>query len=194
MNIPLPNRWRSWLAVILIGFGARCPAQAQGTPVFSQMSSQAIGGGAYHYDIVLSNISQDPVGTFWFAWVPGMDFLPSMPVNIQPPPSWIYILNGGPGYSINFYANPHEAALQPGDALTFGFDSMDSPETLAGNSPFFPTYPILTSVVYTGAPLSGPEFVFVVESVPEPTTTILFALGMIMAVTVGRRSLYMRTG
>src|SRR5262245_54908971 len=127
MKTLLPKRWRLWLAIFIVVFGVRGASLAQGTLVSSLITSQPIGGGAWHYDIVLTNISQDPVGTFWFAWVPGADFLPSMPMNIQPPTDWIYILNGGPGYSINYYANPHDAAIQPGDALTFGFDSMDSP-------------------------------------------------------------------
>jgi hypothetical protein len=77
--------------------------------------------------------------------------------------------------------------MQPGDSLLFGFDSTDSPATLGGNSPFFPSYPIYTSYIYGGAPFSGPGYQFLVQPVPEPAPMNLLAVGALAPAVASRR-------
>ena len=43
-----------------------------------------IAPGDYRYTITLKDTGTTPIGTFWFAWVPGEDFLPSKPEGFGP--------------------------------------------------------------------------------------------------------------
>jgi hypothetical protein len=142
-------------------------------------------GALFHYDGVLNNTSTDgsALGTFWFAWVPGDDFLPTSPTNITSPTGWqAFVTNAGPsdGFAIQWTAKTGDADLAAGSSLGgFGFDSVDTPAQLQGDSPFFPGTPTTTSFVYTGTPFSDGGDVFVASTVvaaPEPAS--LAALGM----------------
>jgi hypothetical protein len=162
----------------ILAFGASPQSRAQGTSAFAQMTSSPIAGG-YHYDITLNNTGSVDIGTFWFGWVPGYDFLPSAPSNIQAPSGWYGYPSGGyppDGNSIEFYA--YAGGLSPGSSLDFGFDSADSPATLAGDSANYPFDPILTAYTYGGTPFSdaGNQFQ-VLQSVPEPSTLGLLTAG-----------------
>ncbi len=65
--------------------------------------------------------------------------------------------------------------------MTFGFKSADTPAELMGNSPFFPTSPVLTSFVYSMGPLKGDgqEILVSFASVPEPSSLMLGTVGVL---------------
>ncbi len=151
---------------------------AQGYVAGAQISNQAVGDGTYNYTITLTNesASTQPIGMFWFAWVPdyyGYDLLTSYPTVTQMPNGWYaYIVNGSyyypDGYSIDFY-NYSGSALMPGSSVTFGFNSADSPDTLGQNSQYYPV-PTMTSYVYNSYPPSdsGAQFVVTPAVTPPP--------------------------
>ena len=149
-------------------------------------------GAAFDYSATLTNSasSTDSIGTFWLAWVPGADFLPTAPTNILAPAGWsATVTNEGPsdGFAIQYVASSAAFDLAPGKSLSgFGFTSADTPAQLAGNSPFFPTSPALTSFVYQGGPFVGDSTQFVasvslepqsppppVAAVPEPSSLLI---------------------
>jgi hypothetical protein len=148
-------------------------------------------GVDYDYTITLNNkgTSTSPIETLWYAWVPGADFLPTSPLSVQPPTGWTEIITGGSvndGYAIQFTTST--SPLNPGNSLLFQFQSADTPTQLAGNSPTHPTFPVGTSVLYSGAPLSvGPSESFVVQSVPEPSSLGLLLIGGSLLLRFGRR-------
>jgi hypothetical protein len=160
---------------------------AQGIVANAQISGQPAGGGVYSYTIVLNNSasSASSISTFWYAWVPGADFLPSSPGSVQPPAGWGDSVQGGPyydpyygyyypdGYSIEF--TTMTSPLTPGSSMSFTFVSSDSPAALAGNSPIFSYYPVGTSYVFSGVGESGNSGQFIVQSVPEPSALALLA-------------------
>ena len=85
------------------------------------------------------------------------------------------------GYAIQYVSNSAGADIAAGASLSgFGFTSPDSPSVLAGNSPAYPTFPVLTATVYQNGPFSGATEQFVVQfaSVPEPSTLTLGAIGL----------------
>jgi len=116
----------------------------------------------------LTNSSTSTVSleTFWFAWTPGQDYLPTKPASETSPTGWNVDLishntNPPDGFAIRWVTTT--APLAPGDSLQFGFVSSDSPATLAGDSTFFAKPPIGTSVVYQNGPFSGATDTFVVQ-------------------------------
>jgi len=136
----------------------------------------------WQYDISLDDIGTTNIGTLWFSWIPGEEFMPTSPTNIVSPPGWTENITGGfPGDGFAIQWVDGGAPLTPGHTLTgFQFDSTTSPTAIAGNSPFFPGTPILTSFVYINGPLSdaGDRFVAQVaqtSSTPEPATDLLVA-------------------
>jgi hypothetical protein len=155
-------------------------------------------GAKWDYTITLTNTSgagNDSIETFWYAWVPGHDFLPGLaPTNIIAPSGWTDIVTGSgsasDGFAIQFKTST--AALAPGSSLTFGFTSAESPTVLAGNSPFSDNPPIGTSFVYSGQPFAGDHAQFVVSSVPEPSSLLLGLFGA--ASTFGYLKLKNRKG
>ena len=177
---------RKLLLSLLFVLGTACTIQAQSIIANAQISGQAAGGGGYNYTITLNNTaaSTSPIGTFWYSWIPGEDFLPSSPTSVQPPTGWtdaITHFGALDGYAIEFTAST--PLLSPGSSLAFKFSSPDSPAAIAGNSPFYPTTPtpVGTSFLYGGiTPFSGASAEIVVQSVPEPSS-----LGLLMAGALG---------
>ncbi len=121
----------------------------------------------YQYDISVANTGTTNVGTFWFAWVPGEDFLSSVPSTTASPTGWSNSLTGldnsTDGTAIEWVATSHPIAA--GCSLSgFSFTTTESPTTLAGNAPTHPTTPVLTSFVYSAGPFSDAGFQFIVAS------------------------------
>ena len=143
------------------------------------ISSTAAGAG-FNYTINLTNASSSNagIGTFWYSWVPGRDFLATSPTSVTPPPGWtdnITHMGPGDGFAIQFLANSPANDVQPGSSLQFSFTSADSPTSLNGNSVFFPGTPVGTAFVYPQGPFSDAGHQFVVTpsqtSTPTPTPT-----------------------
>jgi hypothetical protein len=145
----------------------------------------------YHYDITLTDTGTTNLGTFWFGWVPGEDFLPSVPLSETSPTGWgnaagtssTPVVTGGhdssDGSAIQWVAQSTGAALTPGQSLSgFDFSSPDSLAALNGASPTHSPTPVLTSFVYIGAPETDPGDQFVVtEASPAATSTLAPTIG-----------------
>jgi hypothetical protein len=145
----------------------------------------SLGGGDFDYSIKLTDTGTTDLGTFWFSWIPGQDYLPVSPISEISPTGWHVgtISHGGSsdGYAIQWVASSD--LLTPGNSLTFSFESTATPAQIAGDSPFYPTTPVGTAFVYSGAPFSdgGDRLVATVET-PEPST---FALSFLALAAMG---------
>ena len=158
-----------------------------------QIRNTSLGGGLYNYTITLNNTGTGGLETFWFAWVPGENFLATNPTNIVSPTNWsANITHGGAGDGYGIQWLTSTAPLAAGSSLNFSFQSTDIPTAVAGNSVFYPTTPVGTSFIYSGGPFSDSGYQFVVASVPEPSDLCLLALVVLMvpAVRLSRRFFY----
>jgi hypothetical protein len=147
----------------------------------SAVISSTPDGPNFDYSIMLTNpsSSDSAIGTFWYAWiaVPDQDYLATRPISVTPPAGWTDTIthhaSGSDGYGILFTASSAASAVAPGSSLTFQFTSADPPSSVNGNSPFYPTTQVNTSVVYPQGPFSdaGHQFVVATASTPTPTPT-----------------------
>ena len=173
--------------VILLGF---IGSAARAAIIVDSTISAQFNGTSYDYTITLTNTAASTVnvGTFWFAWVPGEDFLKTPPISVTTPTGWVAAITHVPnvdtnGYAIQWVAGGSGAAfnpalaIAPGNSLTFGFRSTDIPAEVFGNSLFFNNPPVLTSFVYQNAPFSGESLQFIVRAVPEPSSLVLAGFG-----------------
>ncbi len=121
-----------------------------------------IDSSQWQYTITLDDTGSTTIGTLWFAWVPGRDFLATSPGSITAPAGWTDIItHGGPsdGYAIQWVASSPSSDIQPSGSLTgFSFVSSDSPSSVFGDSVFYPGTPVTTSFVYSGSPFSDGGF------------------------------------
>ena len=135
--------------------------QASATIVANQIDATH-----WQYSLTLTDTGSTTVGTFWFAWVPGQDFLATSPTSITDPTGWQHIITHGgssDGFGIQWKASLSSADIASGGTLAgFSFTSTDTPSEIGGNSVFFPSTPVLTSFVYSGVPFSDPGFQFTV--------------------------------
>jgi hypothetical protein len=166
-------------AVLAAALFARGASAAPIPPTASAtIAETTTGSTTFHYDLNLSDdaASPTPVGTFWFAWKPGQDYMTSSPTNVTSPAGWTDIITGGGttnGYAIQWKATSSASDMPAGSSLSgFGFDSADAPSVEFGESAFYPTTPVLTSVAYSGAPFSDAGTTFTVSAVPEPTLLV----------------------
>jgi hypothetical protein len=131
---------------------------ASGTLLYRQVDAST-----FRYDIDLQNSGTTNVGTLWYAWIPGHDFMPIAPTNIVSPPGWSAIVTGGNapnGFAIQWVNN--SGPLTPGHTLRgFGFDSQESLAQLADAT-------ISQTFVYSGAPFSDSGFQFNIVPTTHP--------------------------
>jgi hypothetical protein len=182
---------------IALAAGGRPTADAfAGTIKGSAVISAKADGPDFDCTITLTNTGgagNDPIATFWLAWMPGADFLATSPISVTNPSGWtdmiMHIAGGSPdGYAIQWDALNPSDALAPGSSLVFGFKSADTSAMTLGNSLFQPTVPALTSTLFSQGPFSGDAIFLQVTpaAVPEPSSMALgnLAIGGTLA---GRR-------
>jgi len=175
--------------VTSIVFGILCTAMCSPL-VASQMASatytfQPVSPGIWKYDFTLTDSGTTPIGTFWFSWLPGQGYMQTAPVSAASPSGWVAVTTNGVAAGDGFAERwvDTAGALMPGNSLSgFSFDSATTPSQLAGASPFHGGIPELTSDVYMGAPLVGPDAPFLVTlapaAVPEPSGIALALTGV----------------
>jgi hypothetical protein len=131
---------------------------------------QQINANTFRYNIELKNTGTTNLGTLWYSWVPGEDFLGANPTNIVSPAGWtanVTHAGANDGFAIQWVNGG--GAIASGKVVSgFGFDSSETPTDLAGKSPAFPATAISTSFIYAGAPLSDAGFQFSVAPTTHP--------------------------
>ena len=152
------------IGLFLIVCAAVMPAHAQLSASATVTASQ-VNATTYHYDLVLKNTGTTTIGTFWFAWIPGYDFLPSPVSNVKSPASWsdnITHFGASDGYGIQWLASGPSAYLAAGQTLSgFSFETSATPAQVEGDFNAYPGNPVETSEVYSGAPFSDNGYTFV---------------------------------
>ena len=144
--------------------------------------------GLYDYSLTLKNTGTTTIGTLWFAWVPGGDFLKPAPINATAPVGWTDNIFPNPatgGNSVRWVTSTD--LLAAGQSLSgFSFDSTETPAQLLGTFPSGTGAgdPILTSFVYEAAPFGDPGKQFVATAAtPEPGSLALLSTGLIGGAT-----------
>ena len=170
---------------LLIALGTASAAFAQGETGTATLNGVQ-NGSLFDYTLTLNNTGTTPIGTFWYAWVPGGFFLPSTPASATAPTGWTADIFQS--YSIQYTANSSADYLAGGSSLNFSFTSTDTPVALAGNVPIgtYAGTPIGTSYIYSAAPFSDSGYEFVVQSVPEPSVLGLLTAGFLGLVSTRR--------
>jgi hypothetical protein len=178
------------LAALLLGAGT---ASATPTSLLG-ISETQIDPVTYQYSLTLTDASTSStnIGTLWYAWIPGQDYLTTKPASatITSPPGWtLSTISGGgagDGYGIRWVSTATADQITPGESLAgFSFETTDPPSTIFGNSTFFPSTPTSTFFTYSGdSAFSGTSVESVGTAVPEPASiALLTPLGLLL----GRR-------
>lgn len=150
-------------------------AAAQGIIASGDVVGSAAGSDFdYTLSITDGSGATSGIGSFWYAWTPGNEFMPTTPLSAFAPSGWTATVSGG---SIQFIAGPSTPDVAPGSTLSgFGFTSTSSPAQLAGNDGLTP---IGTTVAYAGNLFVNPSdtFVFNTTATPEPSSLMLMGVG-----------------
>ncbi len=189
--------------LVLSGFLALSSSAlfAAGISATATLTDTQTASGAYNYTVNLNNTGTTTIGTFWFAWIPGAGFLPTVPTNISSPAGWNEVSTDA-GHALQWTTT--SSLLGSGQSLTgFDFTSTDSPAQLLGTYPGTATGVgagalDLTSFVYIGAPLADPGSQFVVAEAaptvtPEPDSLVLTLTGFGLAGFATLRRRFSRT-
>ncbi len=170
------------LGLMLVA-GAAASVQAQGQIASGIISGS--GSGPYTYNLTFSDAasSTSPVGSVWYAWVPGFFYLPGVPTSASAPSGWTATIDAN---SVQFVANSSANAIAAGSSLSgFSYQAAFSPAQLAAaaNSGL--------SVAYSGGLFSDAGYTFTVEmvTVPEPSALVLLMCGATGLCLIGRRRL-----
>ena len=153
-----------------------------------QIPNGTIGGsgsGPYVYSLTFSDAAgaTSPIGSVWYAWVPGFFYLPGIPTSALAPVGWTATISSD---SIQFVANSPANDITAGHSLSgFGYQASFSPAQLAAA----PNSGI--SVAYSGGLFSDAGQTFTVQpaTVPEPSAWPLLLSGVIVVWLVRHRKL-----
>lgn len=166
-----------FLAMLVLGTAVSVKGQGDmpsGTLGFS-------GNGPYLYTLTFSNApsATSPIGSVWYAWIPGHFYLPGQPISVAAPAGWTA---NASGHSVQWSANSAAYDIGPGQSLSgFSYRANFTPAQLAAapNSGL--------SDAYAGALQSDLGRYFTVQSVPEPSTVTLLILGATGLLLFSRR-------
>jgi hypothetical protein len=166
---------------LFLAFGSAASVRAQGQNASGTVSGS--GSGPYVFDVSFSDAGSatSPIGSVWYAWIPGQFFLPGTPTSASAPSGWTANIQGS---SIQFLASSPANYIQPGQQLSgFSFQATFSPATLAA------TANSGQSDAYSAGLFSDGGNIFTVQpsSVPEPSSLALVIPGAIGWLMVRRR-------
>lgn len=171
---------------LMLAAGVATSAHAQGEIATGTVSGS--GTGPYTYDLTFgaSPSSLSPVGSVWYAWVPGFFYLPGVPItgSAHAPSGWTATIFAN---SVQFAANSPANAIPIGQTLSgFSYQANFTPAQLAG------TANSGRSVAYAGGIETDPGFTFTVQTVtvPEPSTFALIAAASAGLLLANRRKLW----
>jgi len=153
----------------MLAFGTATLVKAQG-----EIASGTIvgaGSGSYVYNLTFSDAAgaTSPIGSVWYAWIPGQFYLPGVPTAAFAPAGWTANISAN---SVQFVANSPANDIAPGGSLSgFSYQAAFSPAQLAAapNSG--------VSFAYSGGLFSEAGKQFTVQAVPEPSAQILLLSG-----------------
>jgi hypothetical protein len=161
---------RILLGLLLVA-GTAASVLAQGQIASGTISGS--GSGPYTYSLSFSDAagSLSPVGSVWYAWVPGFFYLPGTPTSASAPAGWTATISGD---SVQFMANAPADYITAGQTLSgFSYQATFSPAQLAAapNSG--------RSDAYSAGLFSDTGYIFTVQivSAPEPSTLTLLICG-----------------
>lgn len=167
---------------LMLAASTTASVHAQGQMPSGTISSS--GSGPFTYSLTFSDsaAATKPIGSVWYAWVPGSFFLPGTPTGASAPSGWTATVSGD---SVQFVANSAANDITAGQTLSgFSYQAGFTPAQLAAapNSG--------VSVAYSGGLFSDAGSTFTVVSVvPEPSAGELLILGATALWWLGRRRL-----
>jgi hypothetical protein len=155
---------------------ARATVLASGT-----LSELATLGGTNTFTMTLQNTSTagESLEMFWFAWIPGENFLTTTPVSVQAPTGWSDSVMGSTGNGVSIQFNlSGGTALAAGSTLSgFNFTTIDTLASMATFSTAHPTQLTTESEVGTQPADAGTKSApFVIAVVPEPNSIALIGI------------------
>jgi hypothetical protein len=162
---------RALFALLLAGASVTA-AWAQGQIASGTLSSS--GSGPYTYNLTFKDAAgaTSPIGSVWYAWIPGQFFLPGTPSTASAPSGWTASISGS---SVQFTANSPANYITAGNSLSgFSYTATFTPAQLAAapNSG--------ESVAYSAGLFSdaGDTFTVTTVAVPEPSALALLGAGL----------------
>ena len=172
---------------ILLGLtllaGTATVGRAQGQLANGTISGS--GAGPYSYSLTFANAAgaTSPVGSVWYAWIPGFFYLPSTPTSPSAPAGWTATVSGN---SVQYVASSPANYIAAGQSLSgFGYQASFTPAQLAAaaNSG--------VSVAYSGGLFSDGGQTFTVQptTVPEPSAPTLLLSSAACLWLIHRRKL-----
>jgi hypothetical protein len=166
---------------LLVALGTASAAFAQGEIASGTISST--GSGPYVYDLTFSDGAgaTSPIGSVWYAWIPGQFFLPGTPTGASAPTGWSATVSGN---SVQYVASTSAYDITAGHSLSgFSYNATFTPAQLAAapNSG--------ESVAYSAGLFSDGGDTFTVQPAPEPSSMGFLAVGFLGLMIVGRRKL-----
>lgn len=144
----------------------------------AEIVGSPIGGGVYHYTITLHNTGTTTIGSLWFSWIPGENFMTAAATSVTSPAGWTGGHQGGAGSdSVLWQAGAVANRLAAGGTLTgFSFNSTQTPEQMAGLSPNDTHYHMTDSYIYIGGALGDAGHLFTITVTPAPSGAALVGL------------------
>jgi hypothetical protein len=141
------------------------------------------GSGPYTYSLTFSDAAgaTSPIGSVWYAWVPGFFYLPGVPSSASAPSGWTATVSSD---SVQYVASSPANYISAGQSLSgFGYQAAFTPAQLA-------TAPNSgKSDAYSAGLFSDGGIVFTVQPAPEPSGQMLLLAGATTLWLIGRRRL-----
>jgi len=172
--------WSIAIGVLVASMAGIASASETGT---ATIGATPLGGGVFQYNLALTNTSTDgsTIGTFWFSWVPGVDYMEAKPTGITAPTGWIDPITGSnnssDGNAIEYYdIGGAGDLLHAGNTDNFSFDSTETLSQILGNSSYDSHLPETTAFIYLGFPEQDAGLQINVTAVPEPVSASMLAI------------------
>ena len=119
---------RMLLSLMLMA-GTATSVHAQGQIASGTISGSGSGPYAYSLSFTDGASSTSPIGSVWYAWVPGFFYLPGVPTSASAPAGWTATVSGD---SVQFVATASANYITAGNSLSgFGYQAAFSPAQLA---------------------------------------------------------------